>query len=58
MRLALTTTTSDLSDNERFLFHFPINGQAWGWASTDLCANRDFIVSLTVYSALAGPIFP
>ena len=36
MRLALTTTTSDLSDNERFLFHFPINGQAWGWASMDL----------------------
>ena len=41
MRLALITTTSDRSDNERLLFHFPINGQAWGWASTDLCANRD-----------------
>ena len=54
MRLAHTSITSDLSGNERFLFHFPINGQAWGWASTDLCANR-CIVSSTVYPALVGP---
>ena len=41
MRLALTITTLSPSGKDRFLFHFPINGQAWGWASTDLCANRD-----------------
>ena len=37
--------TSDHSGHEGFFFHFPINGQAWGWVSTDLCANR---VSLSV----------
>ena len=41
MRLTPTSTTLDLSGNDRFLFHCPINGQAWGWASTDLFANRD-----------------
>ena len=37
------STTLDLSDNERFLFHFTINGQVWGWASTDLGINRDVL---------------
>ena len=41
MRPAPTFTTLNPSGNNRFSFHLPINGQAWGWASTDLCANRD-----------------
>ena len=37
------------SGNEGFIFHLPINGQAWEWAFTDLYINKCIKNHINIY---------